>query len=184
MHSLQPTRASLNKLMAFSQSIHVYHMVRKMTITPKQTFWIMTTNLLLDAAIVEWSKVFGSWEEDTHWVKVIPIEMHTKMRNELYKVTGVTEEEWGIYRNTIVDYRNQTISHHDLNPTVEKTPKFEIGIVAANYMFDCIRSYSEQNELGGIPRSLETWSNTVTSNMKVIVKKAFEASALLGANVP
>ena len=50
-------------------------------------------------------------------------------------------------------------------------------------MFDYIRGISEPHELDGIPSSLESWSKTVAGNMAVIVKKAFEASALLGSNI-
>ena len=102
-----------------------------------------------------WVLGLGSWEEDTHWTKIIPIEMHIKVRNELYRITELTENEWNIYRNTIINYRNQIVSHHDLNPTINKIPNFEVAIAAANYIFDCMRSVSEQHELDGFPVRLK-----------------------------
>jgi len=56
--------------------------------------------------------------------------------------------------------------------------------VAANFMFNQLRSIADPDQLGGIPTSLDRWSTTVADNMSVIVRKAFQASASLGSNVP
>jgi len=63
-------------------------------------------------------------------------------------------------------------------------PHYDKAIVAANVMFDQLRSIADPDQLGGVPTSLDRWSNTVAGNMSVIVRKAFEASASLGSNVP
>ena len=83
-----------------------------------------------------------------------------------------------------MSYRNQMVAHHDLDATVAKYPHYDVAILAANFMFDQLRSVADPDSLGGIPTSLDRWSRTVSGNMSAIVKKAFEASALLGSNVP
>lgn len=159
-------------------------MIEGIALDPKQTFWIMTVNLLADAAAVEWCKVFGSWDEDTHWTRIIPKERHDVIRVDMLKAIELTQEEWEGYRNSIVSYRNQMVAHHDLDATVDKYPDYNVAILAANFMFDQLRNIAEPDLLGGIPTSLERWSKTVARNMSTIVKKAFEASASLGSNVP
>lgn len=183
-HSRHPVRAPLHRLMVFAQSIQVRRMIEGIALSPKQTFWIMTVNLLADAAAVEWCKVFGSRDEDTHWTRVIPKERQDEIRVGMLKAIGFTQEEWEEYWNSIVSYRNQMVAHHDLDATVDKYPHYDVAILAANFMFDQLRNIAEPDSLGGIPTSLDRWSKTVAKNMSAIVKKAFEASALLGSNVP
>jgi len=170
--------------MVFAQSIQVRRMIEGIALDPKQTFWIMTVNLLADAAAVEWCKVFGSWDEDTHWTQVVPKERHDQIRTDLLKALGLTQAAWEEYRNSIVSYRDQMVAHHDLDATVAKYPHYNVAIVAANFMFDQLRNIAGPDSLGGIPTSLDRWSRTVAGNMSAIVRKAFEASASLGSNVP
>ena len=159
-------------------------MIEGVALDPKQTFWIMTVNLLADAAAVEWCKVFGSWDEDTHWTRVAPKERHDEIRADLLKATGLTQAEWEEYRISIVSYRDQMVAHHDLDATVAKYPRYDVAIVASNFMFDKLRNVADPDSLGGIPTSLDRWSQTVAGNMSAIVRMAFEASASLGSNVP
>jgi hypothetical protein len=170
--------------MVFAQSIKVRRMIEGIAIDPKQTFWIMTVNLLADAASLEWSKVFGSWDEDTHWTRVVPKERHDEVRAALLVELGFTQAEWEAYWDEIVRYRNEIVAHHDLDATVAKYPRYDKAIVAANFMFDLLRSIADPDQLGGIPTSLDGWSTGVANNMSAIVRKAFQASATLGSNVP
>jgi hypothetical protein len=170
--------------MAFAQSIKVRRMIEGIALDPKQTFWIMTVNLLADAASIEWSKVFGSWGDDTHWTRIIPKDKHVEVRAALLSELGISEAEWEAYRKEIVGYRNEIVAHHDLNATIAKYPHYDKAIVAANFMFDRLRSTADPDQLGSIPTSLDRWSDTVAGNMSVIVRRAFQASASLGSNVP
>lgn len=183
-HSRHPVLATLHRLMMFAQSIQVRRMIEGIALEPKQTSWIMTINLLADTSAVEWCKVFGSWDEDTHWTRVVPKERHNNIRTDLLKAIGLSQAAWADYRNSIVNYRNQMVAHHDLDTTVANYPHYDVVIVAASFMFDQLRKIAEPDSLGGIPISLDRWSQTVARNMSAIVRKAFEASASLGSNVP
>lgn len=183
MHSRDPVIASMHRLMAFAQWVRVRRMILDIALEPKQTFWNMTMNLLLDAAILEWAKVFGSWDEDTHWTKALPLAEHDATRAALLKYLGLTAQEWGEQHAALLAYRNQLVAHHDLDATVTKIPYFDTALKAACFMFDRIRAVADQNWLGNIPTDLDRWSNTVAGNMSAIVRKAHAASATLGSNV-
>jgi hypothetical protein len=170
--------------MVFAQSVQVRRMIEGIALDPKQTFWIMTVNLLADAAALEWCKVLGSRDEDTHWTRVVPKERHEEIRANLLKAIGLKQAEWEEYWNSIVSYRDQMVAHHDLDAAVANYPHYDVAILAANFMFDQLRNIADPDSLGGIPTSLDRWSRTVSGNMSAIVRKAFEASALLGSNVP
>lgn len=183
MHSRNPVLAPLHRLMSFAQWVKVRRMIEGIALDPKQTFWIMTVNLLADAAAIEWSKVFGSWDEDTHWTKLVPKEHHSNVRAALLSELKFDQKKWEAYRDSIVEYRNQLVAHHDLDADVAKYPHYDQALVAAYFMFDRLRAFANQELLGGIPTSLDKWSDTVAGNMSAIVRAAFEASANLGSNV-
>jgi hypothetical protein len=183
-HSRNPVLAPLHRLMVFSESVHVRRMIEGIALDPKQTFWIMTINLLADTAALEWCKVFGSRNEDTHWTRAVPENKHDGIRADLLRAIGLTQVDWEKYRDGIVSYRDQMVAHHDLGATVANYPHYGIALIAARFMFDQLRNIADPDSLGGIPTSLDRWSGTVTANMSVIVKKAFQASASLGPNVP
>jgi hypothetical protein len=184
MHSRDPLIAPLHRLMAFAQAVHVRRMIEGIAVEPKQTFWIMTLNLLIESAAIEWCKVFGAWDEQTHWTRAFPNADHASVRTKLLLALGMDAAAWEAYRDTIVDYRNQLIAHHDLNASVAAYPQFDPGLNAAAFMFNQLRAKADQDWLGGIPTSLDRWARAVASNMEPIVIKSFAASAVLGSNVP
>ena len=183
MHSRDPFIAPLHRLMAFAQAVYVRRMVEGIAAQPMQTFWIMTMDLLMESAAIEWSKVFGSWDEQTHWTRAFPEDAHSTVRDGLLQAIGMNLSDWEAYRDTIVRYRNEMIAHHDLGASVAAYPKFDPALKAATFMFDQIRSKADQDWLGGIPTSLNRWAVRVAGNMAPIVEKAFGASAELGSNV-
>ena len=184
MHSRDPALASLHRLMAFAQSVRVRRMIEGIALEPKQTFWIMNVNLLLDAAAIDWCKVLGSWSEATHWTRVAPKERHDEIRVGLLHALGLGEKDWQAYRDSIVCFRDQTVAHHDLDATVPKYPNYDVALIAADFMFTQLRGFAEPDSLGGFPSSLDRWSHPVAGNMAAIVRAAFAASAPLGSNIP
>lgn len=182
MQSQDQVAASLYGLMKFSQSVLVSRKIREIATEPKQTFWVMTLNLLFDTAAVEWCKVFGSFCEDTHWKNVVPKNRHDDVRKRMLNEIGFTQSGWEAYQKTIVDFRNQMVAHHDLNASVTKYPDYGPALVASNFIFSELRSIADPDFLGGIPSSLDVWSRGVANNMAPVIKKTFEGSAELGAN--
>jgi hypothetical protein len=183
MHSRHSLIAPLHRLMAFAHAVHVRRMIEKIAVEPKQTFWIMTLNLLIESATIEWCKVFGAWNEQTHWTQAFPKADHNSVRAKLLLALAMDAAAWEAYRDTIVDYRNHMIAHHDLDASVAAYPQFDPGLKAATFMFDQLRAKADQDWLGGIPTSLDRWAHGLASNMQPIVIKSFEASAVQGSNV-
>ena len=185
MHSRHPILAPLHRLMAFAQSIKVRRMVEKVALDPKQTFWIMTVAISwLDAAAMEWCKVFGSRGEDTHWTRVIPHERHDEVRGALLEELGLSQSEWEAYHDGILRYRNELVAHHDLAASVAKYPHYDKAIIAANFMFNQLRDIANPDELGGISHLARSVVERGGGNMSVIVRMAFQASAALGLKRP
>ena len=174
----------MHHLMSFAEAVHVRRMVEGIAVEPKQTFWILTLNLLFQSATIEWCKVFGSWKEQTHWTRAMPEEDSSRLRADLLAALQVQPEEWKNYQEKMVEYRDRLVAHHDLNATVDKNPVFDLGLSAASFIFDRLRERADQDWLGGIPLSLDRWARGIAANMAPIVLKSFSASSVLGPNVP
>jgi hypothetical protein len=135
--------------MAFAQALQVYRMVVEVAREPKQTFGNMTINLLFDAAAVEWSKVFGSWGEDTHWTKALPPDQHDTTRAALLAHLRLMTEQWAAEQEAFKTYRDERVSPHDLASAIAKLPRYDIPYTAACFMFARIRAEADQAWLGG-----------------------------------
>jgi hypothetical protein len=183
MHSRDPVRASLHRLMACAQWVRVRRMIKEIAYKPQQTFWNMTMNLLFDAAALEWAKVFGLYSEDTHWTKVLPSDQVEETRAALLRHLDLTPVQWDRERESIVAFRDQHVAHHDLDAALTNLPHYDTALKAAFFMFQRIRAVADQAWLGEIPTDLDRWSNTVAGNMSAIVRRAHEATATLGSNV-
>lgn len=184
MHSRNISLAPLHCLMAFVQTVYVKRMIESIAVEPKQTFWIMVVNNLLQSAAVDWCKVFGAWSEQTHWTHVIPKDEHKAVREQLLAKLAMTSDQWDAYRSSIVSFRDQLVAHHDVDATVAAYPQYDHALIAAFHMYSDLRARADQDWLGELPSDLEGWARTVAGNMSAIVKKAFAASAELGSNVP
>jgi hypothetical protein len=182
MHSRNPIIAPLHRLMTFAQYVKVRRMISEIAKEPQQSFWTMTLNLLMDAAAIEWAKVFGSRGDDTHWTRVVSPEQHDQTRADLLGHLDMTVGEWLAYRDSIVRYRDQMAAHHDLAATLPSYPQYDKALEAAYFMFGRMRPFADQDWLGGIPIELDRWSTNVAGNMSAIVRKAFAGSAALGSN--
>jgi hypothetical protein len=62
----------MHRLMAFAQAVKMRRVVEAVAADPPQVFWRYVANLMSDNAAIEWAKVFGSYEEQTHWTRAIP----------------------------------------------------------------------------------------------------------------
>lgn len=147
---------------------------------PEINFWVYTTNVLLNEAAIQWSKVFGSTEEQTHWTKSFDQTDREQMRNQLYQHLGMTKNQWREYRATVVDFRNQMAAHHDLNAAIQKYPHFEVALNAADFMYGQLLKQVPDNNGGGLAwQGLLKWAAHVSRHMRPIVARSFEASAAL-----
>lgn len=183
MHSRHSVIAPMRCLLQFAQAVKVKREVEATALDPPQTFWLYLTNVMTDKAAIEWSKVFGSWDEDTHWTKAVSREKRGEVREKLLAAVQMDGKSWKTYRLTVVNYRNQMAAHHDLDANLEKYPYYDVALTAAYFIYEQLRGLVNEGERGGLPESLERWSTTVSGNMAAIIRNAFAGSAKLGSNV-
>jgi hypothetical protein len=183
MHSRHNVIAPMHCLLHFAQAVKVKRSVEANALDPPQTFWVYLQNLMSEKATIEWSKVFGSWDDDTHWTRAVPKDQHDETRRQLLDVVGMEGKQWKEYRSTIVDYRNQIVAHHDLEANIAKYPHYDAALKAAYFIYGRLHGLVHHDSRGGLPESLEQWSNTVAGNMTAIIRNAFAGSAPMGSNM-
>jgi hypothetical protein len=180
MHPRHPVLAPLHCLQLFAQAVKVKRLLEEVALDPKINFWVYTTNVLLNEAAIQWSKVFGSTEEQTHWTKSFDQTDREQMRNQLYQHLGMTKNQWREYRATVVDFRNQMAAHHDLNAAIQKYPHFDVALNAADFMYGQLLKQVPDDNGGGLAwQGLLKWADHVSRHMGPIVARSFEASAAL-----
>lgn len=183
MHSRDPVIAPLRCLQEFAQAVHVKRLLETTAVEPKQTFWLYMINVLFDRAAIEWAKVFGSNQDDTHWTNAIPEADRDAVRSAMLTALKMNKDEWEAYRELLISYRDQLAAHHDLAADVKTYPKYDAALVAADFMYAELFSRLPDEKAGGLHLELERWSATVAKNMRPIVQTAFGSSARLGSNV-
>jgi hypothetical protein len=88
-----------------------------------------------DTAINSWCILFGSDHADRqqiHWKNMFD---NDPFRADLLRSLDMSQEAWGAYRKSLVDYRNELTAHRDLNPVSRHHPSFDAALRAAN-LFD------------------------------------------------
>lgn len=182
---LHPVRQALLGLMSFHIAAQCKRLIVEVTAEPKQTFWNYTAGILTDRATIEWCKVFGSRNEETHWRNAVPTADQTGVFAELLQATGLDEAGWTAYQSSLLDYRNMVAAHTDLDApnVVTNFPHFDVALLAAEYMFDVLYGMLSDDEKGGLNSSLVRWSRSYVGGMRPIVAAAFAGSRSLGSNV-
>jgi len=111
---------------------------------PHLNFWRVLQGNCMDMAAIEWCKLFGNDDKNnqpSHWKNVVPAVEHDAFRSGLYAVTGLMEQQWRAYRDTILEYRNRMAAHLD-EPSKRPPnfPTYDKALLAASYYYDHIMS--------------------------------------------
>ena len=83
---------------------------------PALNFWRVLHGNLLDMAVLEWCKLFGSDDEEhqqVHWRNVF--EDEAEFRTGLFAHLGMEQETWRAYGQQMKAYRDQHVAHLDFN---------------------------------------------------------------------
>lgn len=83
---------------------------------PALNFWRVLHGNLLDMAVLEWCKLFGSDDEEhqqVHWRNVF--EDEAEFRTGLFAHLGMEQETWRAYWQQMKAYRDQHVAHLDFN---------------------------------------------------------------------
>jgi hypothetical protein len=137
-------------LAAVIWNIHLKRVLHAIDPAPRLNFWRLTYGNVLDMAVIEWCKLFGSDNREhqpVHWKNTIPKEEHDAFREGLLARLNVTSDDWRKYRGEVKGYRDNYVAHlSGPSPCLEHKvpgarstshyPKLGMALEASNYYYD------------------------------------------------
>lgn len=104
---------------------------------PALNFWRVLHGNLLDMAVLEWCKLFGSDDEDhqlVHWKNVFTDE--AVFRGDLLAHLGTDLPTWTGYWHQLKAYRDQHVAHLDFSKRdVTHYPDLDAALASATYYY-------------------------------------------------
>ena len=132
-------------IVAFVRNVHLKRVMHDVDPEPHLNFWRMIHGNLLDVAVMEWCKLFGSDHEEhqpMHWKNVVPREEHEGFRAGLLNALGVPQKTWEAYWQQMKEYRDNHAAHFNaefLRPENDPHyPEFDLALEAAYFYYDWI----------------------------------------------
>jgi hypothetical protein len=127
---------------------------------PQLNLWRIIYGNLMDVAVLEWCKIFGSNTEPSHWKSVVPPDEQLAFKYELLAALETDEAGWKRYWNQMKAYRDKLIAHQQQDPGVRRYPTLEMARessyfywayliielkrISDTYPVDDLRQYSER----------------------------------------
>jgi hypothetical protein len=147
----------------------------------EQNYWILAFNNFLDIAVLEWCKAFGSKSEATHWSK------HVKdpdvFRAGLFHRLTVSEDEWRTYWESIKNYRDEVVAHHESASKVTHYPDFGHALKACFYYYEILITELRVLHVSDYPDNLEDYFESSLAQAKNFSEIAYRATRALKENV-
>jgi hypothetical protein len=148
-------------LSAVIWNIHLKRVMHEVDPAPRLNFWRLMYGNLLDMAVIEWCKLFGSDHEEhqpVHWKNIVPKEEHDSFRKELLAQLKVSMEEWLQYRERVKQYRDNHAAHmsvpwfraetKDKKQAEDRYPELGLALEAAYFYYEALLA---RLEAGGFP---------------------------------
>ena len=140
--------ATVHLFAAVVRNIHLKRVLHAVDPNPNLTFWRLIYGDLMDLAVIDWCKLFGSDDKESqpsHWKNMIPEAAHDDFRRGLWQHLGITKDQWQIYRQDVVDFRNNYAAHfsppwlqrdeEEASGLEYKYPDFSIALEAVYYYY-------------------------------------------------
>lgn len=177
MSTIEEFSAQLFRLGHVARSIAIKRALTATDPDPKLNFWRLIMGNQLDAAVLEWCKVFGSHGEATHWKNVVPPAEHDKYRADLWAELGVSADQWEAYWEEMKVYRDNLVAHHIEANKVPKYPQLDLALKSSvfhyKYVIAGLRSLGEHR----YPDDLQSYYERLEYQSKEIAGAAMAATS-------
>ncbi len=155
--------------------IHLKKVLTAIDPSPKLNFWRLMYGDLLDISVLEWTKVFGSNAEPSHWKGIVSD--HKKFKTELLQYVSCTESEWASYWNLMKDYRDEHVAHHSSSPTVTNYPTLNLALRSCYFYYSYLIKEARAAGETRFPNDLEEYSKKFADQSTNIAKAAIFATS-------
>ena len=160
----------INHLVNLTRNIHLRRQLTAVDSNPKLNFWRVIYGGLLDLAVLEWCKLFGSNGETTHWKELV--DDIDDFRNNLFNTVGIDQKQWENYWDKMIAYRNDFIAHDRDNLDLKTYPELDIALESSYYYYNYL--IKKLRELGDhqYPNDLREYCNQFSKQAQSIAQIA------------
>lgn len=142
---------------------------------PNLNFWRIIYGNLLDIAVVEWCKIFGSDSEPGHWKKLVTDQ--DSFRTDMLTKLKIGPEEWAAYWMEMKRYRDTMATHGFGETDITHYPKLGLALESSyfyySYLIGRLRALSERR----YPDDLREYSERFARQAQEIARSALSATA-------
>ncbi|WP_058534251.1 hypothetical protein [Legionella saoudiensis] len=144
---------------AFSQNSAYYRAgwINKNTTLAKHQFWIVVQNNFLDMCVIEWMKLFGSYNAH-HWRRIV-IEDPEAFKTNMLLYCNLSSDDYEQYHKKMKSYRDQFVAHLDSELTMH-IPDLTNAIKATEYYYEYIYSELPNTFKVDFPSNIIDFHNT------------------------
>jgi len=173
---------TINIIAAIVRAIHMKRVLHSIDENPALNFWRVIHGNLLDMAVLEWCKLFGSDHEDrqpSHWKNIVPEEDHEKFRTELYNHLGIDRKAWLEYWKEIKTYRDKAVAHFDIKSRdITHYPVLD-GVLEATYYYYEYLIVELREATDRYPDDIREYCSKFTDQTTEIAKCALSATSTI-----
>lgn len=135
MPSAAEVQAQLFRLVYVARCIGMKRAISAIALNPTLNFWRLILGSQLDAAVLEWCKIFGSHNEATHWKQIVPASDHDSFRQALLTELKISDDQWAAYWKEMKTYRDDLVAHHFGETSIARYPDLSIALASAGFHY-------------------------------------------------
>lgn len=180
MANPDPLVEILNIIANVIRSVHLKRVLSELDPDPHLNFWRVMHANLLDMAVIDWCKLFGSDDEEhqkTHWKNVIPDAEHDTFRQELYQALGTDEAGYRAYWQDMKNYRDQHAAHRDFEKAdVTHYPILDRALESCRVYYRHVIARLRERGVTRYPDDLGAYGKAFESQAREIANAALAAT--------
>lgn len=167
----------INCLVAIVRSVGIKRALSAVEPDSALNFWRFINGGMLDLAIIEWCKIFGTDDQDTHWKKQVPEAEHERFRKGMFSYIKISEKEWAKRWKHFTHYRNNFAAHNSTAVAGGKYPELDVVLKSSFYYYSYLRENILNTENIRLPKSLEKYYERFLEQSISISTLAVEATS-------
>jgi hypothetical protein len=168
----------VNTLANLVRSIHLKRVLAGLERDPKLNFWRLMQGNLLDIAVLDWCKLFGSDDQEhqpVHWKNIISD--REEFRSGLLRQLGISESQWKDYWQEMKLYRDTHVAHSDFRkPDVIAYPKLELALQSGYFYYDHLLRALQEDGAHKYPTDIREYGRRFIEQSKMIAERAVAAT--------
>jgi hypothetical protein len=145
---------------------------------PPLNFWRLIYGDLMDIAVLEWCKLFGSDDDEkqtVHWKNVVPDV--DAFRHDLLSRLNIPQETWKSYWDDIKRYRDQSVAHRDQRRVeIKAYPTFDLALLSAYFYYEVVVAELSKLGVDRLPKDLKDYGDAFADQCRDIATAAMKAT--------